>query len=243
MRNILIYGGCVTRDCYAYLQDDYRILRYVARQSLISAGHAPVDIAPEQSRLDSKFQNDQLRGDIESSFLPVLRSQAESADAIILDLVVERLGVRKHGDGFITQSNELSKSGAAALMNSNDEVVRFATPRHFRLWQYSARRLVQTLRRRDALVRTVLFDTPWASESNSGVVVPGYRDRSSTEMNALYSPYYAYLEELGMRVERFPEDVVVADDAHRWGVAPYHYVPAAYEWMADVIRSIPPRRG
>lgn len=241
MRNILIYGGCVTRDCYAYLQDDYKIVKYVARQSLISAGHAPVDITPEQSLLDSKFQNDQLRGDIESSFLPALRSQAESADAIILDLVVERLGVRKHGDGFLTQSNELSRSGAAALLNSNDEVVRFATNRHFRLWQYSARRLVQTLRRRDALERTVLFDTPWATHSNSGGIVPGYRNWSSAEMNELYRPYYAYLGELGMRVERLPDEVVVADDAHQWGVAPYHYVPAAYEWMARVIHTIPPR--
>ncbi|MEE1620776.1 DUF6270 domain-containing protein [Zafaria sp. Z1313] len=239
-KSIFMYGGCVTRDSFAYIEDEYRLVKYVARQSLISAGHPPVDIAPEQSRLESSFQNSQLRGDIESSLLPALRSQAASVDAVVLDLVVERLGVVKFGDGFLTRSNELSKSPAHALLTPEHEVVRFATPRHLRLWKYSARRLVQTLSRRGALERTVVLDTPWATHSNSGAPVAGYRNRPSEAMNELYRPYFAYLAELGVRVERLPDEFVVADDDHQWGVAPYHYVPAAYEWIASVVRSVPP---
>ncbi len=241
MKGIFAYGGCVTRDSFELLKSDYKLLGYVARQSLVSSGQARIVVPEEQTRLESAFQQRQLRGDLESNFFPTLRKFAGSSDAIILDLVVERLGVRQYQKGFLTRSNELVKSQLGKSLTTAHPSIRFATERHFKLWRYSARQLVQVLRKESALERTVVFDTPWASHTQDGTEVAGFRNQSPEEMNELYEPYYAYLRELGLRVERLPNELVLSDGNHQWGPAPYHYVPGAYAWMAQKVKALPQR--
>lgn len=241
MKGIFVYGGCVTRDSFEYLKSDYTLTEYVARQSLISAGHPRVKVSEKAVLLASSFQQRQLRGDVESNFFPKLRESASKSDVLILDLIVERFGVRRYGQGYLTRSNELAKSALGRSLTASNASVRFATKRHLDLWKYSARKLIDVLNHESALDRVVVFDTPWASKTRAGTAVPRFRSHTSEEMNELYKPYYAYLGELGMRVERFPDELVVSDDDHKWGSAPYHYVPEAYEWMSSVIRSVPSR--
>ncbi len=241
MRGIFAYGGCVTRDSFEAIEADYSLVGYVARQSLISAAHQPISVPNHAFQLNSRFQQRQLRGDIESSLFPSLRDALPQCDAVILDLVVERFGVRKYQDGFLTRTNELARSQLGGSLTSAHPAIRFATDRHFKLWSYGARQLFNVLEGEDALGRTVVFETPWASRTRNGVELAGFRNHTSDEMNVLYRPYYEYLRELGIRVERFPDAVVLSDDNHQWGPAPYHYIPEAYEWMAGIVRDIPPR--
>lgn len=241
MRGIFLYGGCVTRDSVAYLRKDYEIVDYVARQSLISSGHPPIKVDAQLTRLPSNFQQRQLRGDIGSSLFPKLRDYASSSDALIFDLVVERFGVRQVGGGYVTSSNELAKSGLSGDLNMKNASVRFASEKHLALWKECVKKLVSLLTRNGSLERTIVFETPWASETRSGARVPQFRDFTSERMNELYVPYYSHLRALGVRVERFPDEVVIADDFHKWGPAPYHYVEEAYEWMAEQVETLPPR--
>lgn len=241
MRRVFLFGGCVTRDSFAYLGDDFSIADYVARQSLVSSGHPPLKIDEVLTELSSNFQQRQLRGDVASSLFPKLRQHARSSDALIFDLVVERFGVRQIGKSFVTLSNELAKSGLGKTLGGGNPIVRFGSEKHLSLWKTSAEKMVNILKRADALERTIVFDTPWASVTRHGAEVPRFRDFSSRQMNEIYRPYYAHLRDLGIRVEQFPEDVVYADEKHQWGTAPYHYVAEAYEWMAEQVNSLPLR--
>ena len=36
-----------------------------------------------------------------------------------------------------------------------------------------------------------------------------------------------------MRILHVPDELVIADDAHRRGSAPFHYVDSLYSWIAD----------
>lgn len=238
MKGLFIYGGCVTRDSFESLRSDYRLLKYVARQSLISSGHPSISVPDSASELPSTFQQHQLRGDITSSFFPALRAKARESDAIILDLVVERLGVRTYQQGFLTNSHELARSKLGSTLTSESRPIPFASPRHFQLWGNSARRLVRVLQQTEALERTVVFDTPWADRTRSGASIASVRQRPAVEMNRLYRPYLDHLQELGLRVERLPDRLVMGDDEHKWGQAAFHYVPEAYDWMAGVVRGI-----
>ena len=40
-------------------------------------------------------------------------------------------------------------------------------------------------------------------------------------------------QETDLRILRVPDELVVADDAHRWGAAPFHYATSLYSWVAD----------
>ncbi|MGP5164609.1 DUF6270 domain-containing protein [Arthrobacter rhombi] len=242
MKGLFAYGGCVTRDSFELLKSDYSLVSYVARQSLASSGHAPIVVPKKQLHLGSPFQQRQLVGDVESNFFPALRRYACTSDAIILDLVVERLGIRQYQKGFLTQSNELSKSPLGKSLTTAHPSIRFATNRHFKLWSYGARQLARVLRQESALGRTIVFDTPWASQTSTGTELPGFRSQSSAKMNELYKPYYAYLRELGFRVLRLPDETVLSDANHQWGPAPYHYISEAYAWMAQQVRVLPPRQ-
>lgn len=241
MKGIFAYGGCVTRDSVELLKADYKLVGYVARQSLVSASHARIVVPKGQTSLESPFQQRQLQGDVESSLFPMLRRCSDASDAIIVDLVVERFGVRKYQEGFLTQSNELAKSSLGKSLTPAHPAIRLSTERHFKLWSYGARQLVGVLREESALERTIVFDTPWASQTRAGTELAGFRNRTPRRMNELYEPYYAYLRELGLRVRRLPDELVLSDDQHQWGPAPYHYVPEAYEWLAQEVRSLPSR--
>lgn len=245
MKGIFAYGGCVARDSFEELKSDYELLGYVARQSLVSSGHASIAVPKEKIHLDSPFQRRQLKGDVESNLFPSLSRCASSSDAIIMDLVVERLGVRQYAPGFLTRSNELAKSQLGNSLTVAHRSIRFATDRHFKLWSYGARQLVRALQKEMALDRTIVFDTPWASRTRKGTELSGFRNQSPEKMNELYEPYYAYLDELGFRVRRLPDELVLSDDAHQWGAAPYHYISEAYGWMAQQVRALPrcPERG
>ncbi|MGP9838276.1 DUF6270 domain-containing protein [Arthrobacter sp. 179] len=241
MKGIFAYGGCVSRDSFELLKTEYKLLGYVARQSLVSSGHAPIVVQKERTQLASPFQQRQLRGDLHANLFPMLQRFAGASDAIVMDLIVERLGVRQYQQGFLTRSNELARSPLGKSLTTKDPSVRFATDRHFKLWSYSARQLVRVLQKESVLDRTLVFDTPWASHTQSGIEVAGFRNEPPSTMNELYEPYYAYLRELGLRVPKLPHELVLSDDNHQWGVAPYHYIPAAYSWMAEQVRALPPR--
>ena len=45
-------------------------------------------------------------------------------------------------------------------------------------------------------------------------------------------------QETGVRILQAPDELVIADDAHRRGPAPFHYVAALYVWLADELEAI-----
>jgi hypothetical protein len=103
---LFIYGSCVSRDTYPFLDKDWTIVEYVARQGMISAA-SPRGVLRGESALTSKFQNQCVRNDIRSSLFATIDKAASETDLFVLDLVDERLGVYELGGGsYITQSWE-----------------------------------------------------------------------------------------------------------------------------------------
>ena len=53
-----------------------------------------------------------------------------------------------------------------------------------------------------------------------------YMGASVESWNQRFERYYTALEQLGLTVLRPPATLAVADKAHQWGLAPFHYAPA-----------------
>lgn len=115
IKNLLIFGSCVTRDCFTEEVSDestasYRINRYFARSSVLSQLAPPVAVN-EKINLVSSFQQRMVRDDLEKNFFPYLEKVRKDIDYLLLDFVEERFDLAALEDSYVTCSGELLKSG------------------------------------------------------------------------------------------------------------------------------------
>lgn len=232
---VLIYGGCVTRDAFEHLDDSFKLVGYLARQSLISAASPGTGLLAEAS-LQSSFQNRSLNGDIASTLFGSIRVAAPKIDLFAIDILSERLGVFKLADGsYITHSGELGRSGLLNSLDVKPSLLRFGTDKHFATWKSAANKFVDVLKNSKVLEKTVLIETPWASKTDTGEDVEPFRGISSEQANEMYQRYFKYLRDLGVKSCKLPHELAVSSNQHKWGRNPYHYAEPAYLWIRDAI--------
>lgn len=233
-KNLMIYGSCVSRDAFEELDADYRLLGYIARQSMISALSRPTDLLDGEA-LGSAFQNRSLVGDIKSNLLQNLRRYAPEIDLLVIDLTDERLGVIRLPDAsYVTHSSELVASGRLDSVQGPKRFIDAATEAHWSLWETSANRLFGALTSMGLREKTLVLNTPWAEVTELGEPVASFRGRISTsELNAYFAECCAHIRTLGYNVVSLPEDLQYASSEHKWGVAPYHFGSAASSWIAE----------
>lgn len=239
MAGIFISGGCVTRDTYESIKGEHELTGYSARQSLISAASRPTQLGGDVG--NEGFELRSLKSDLASDLKDRLAQAVDQTDLLVIDLLVERLGVLELPDGtFVTRTPMLNKSGAIGELFTTSVHVKFGTPRHFELWALAAVEFVRHLNSIDLLERTLLVETPWTGVTLSGDPVKPYVGWDPAEANETYSYYYGVLKGLGMKSLRLPEHLVVSDHNHKWGASPFHYAPATHEWLAQQFRAALP---
>lgn len=235
---IFLYGGCVSRDSYAEINFPAKLTGYVARQSLISAFNRPAKLLPQS--LTSDFQNRMVRGDIDSNLVAKIEERLQETDVIVLDLLVERLGVtRIRGGSFVTMSSEMKRSKALDAVRGQTRSVRFGTEEHFEIWSAAAKQLSDFLSANLIKSKTLILETPWAEYTDSGRQVGANANMLPEEANEKYERYYRFLSDVcGIATYRLPSEHVVAAENHRWGVAPYHYIEPAYKGIIKRINEV-----
>lgn len=233
---VLIYGSCVARDSYDHLDGDaFRLDRYVARQSLISAYAAPTALDEgDLDSLSSDFQRRTLRDDFAGSLHDDLATFGAGADLLLWDLTDERYGVWDLGGGrFVTRSVELVASGLDARLQATARLVRFGSRQHLTLWTQALRSFEASVRRAGLRRPPILIAPPWAEHDEHGVPV---RSVLAPEPRAANRMMQKYVRRAGrVPTISLPGTSVSASSAHRWGPAPYHYTDDVYE---EVCRGI-----
>ncbi|MFE4080475.1 DUF6270 domain-containing protein [Paenarthrobacter sp. YIM B13468] len=230
---LFIYGSCVSRDTYPFLDKDWSIVEYVARQGMISAA-SPRGVLRGESSLTSKFQKQCVRNDIRSSLFDTIDRSASATDLFLLDLVDERLGTYELGRGtYVTNSWELGESKLLQQQPSEPRLIAFGSEEHFALWSKSATTVVRKIKETG---RPMLVLAPeWAETSDSGHSGLIYRGLYAATYNKVYQRYFDHLRQEGCNVLSIGQDVVKAAAGHQWGLAPYHYVDAVYHQMRDAV--------
>lgn len=232
MREVTIYGSCVSRDIFNFPNEELQMRAYFARSSFISAASSPSQLPTRKSMLTSPFQQRMLEQDITSRILPQLASLADQI--ILIDLIDERGGVLELEDGgFITDLSELRHSGWRKLVRS----VRkhsLGEETHLKLFREAINPVLDAA----GGPKTVVVKTRFAEFTDRGKPVPDYAQASSSKWNELYEPYFSLLEETGLQILDVPAELCIADTKHQWGVAPYHYIPEFYRWIANQLLSL-----
>lgn len=230
---VAILGGCVSRDTIdPWLGGKVELVRYIARQSLLSAGSDASGYFPDLE-LESKFQQRMVEADVTGSLYEDLRNLNE-LDLLIWDLNVERQGVWKLPDGsVVTNSTEIRKTSSYEQGIEEATHMEFAEGAHQEQWGQAATEFAGFLKSLKLFERTVVFAPEWAREDEQGEVTGKLSGVDADGYNQLFEPYWARLEDEGFDVIRLTD--TVADSQHKWGPGPFHYAESVYEQLRGAL--------
>lgn len=235
--NTFIYGSCVSRDTFGFLGDPFHLIRYVARQSVISASTDASALGAQLRPLGSSFQQRMVDSDLAGDLPEVLEAVSDDIDVLLLDLVDERGGVIEvDGDRFVTKLAEFWSSGGREAARGMVHHA-FGSVQHFFLWQQGVNRLVSQLEDHGLKERTIVLRTPWADSYEDGrpLEIPEWMIHPA-DADRMYGRYFDYLAEKGLRILQLPDALARTEQGHQWGPSPFHYVKEAYEFLANGIR-------
>lgn len=231
--NILIYGSCVSRDIQRITNSRYHLLDYIARQTLVSAYSTPL-LEPDTTTLSSKFLERAVKGDFTSNAPSRIKESARKADAIIIDLASERHGVIQYKDGLLSRTNDLFKSNLLTA-NEFNRSIKFDSIKHRKMFRAAAIQLKELLREEKAFRKTLIIAAPFTDVSINGSKVPLSHHKNAETINNEYSYYYRLLKSMGFAILSLPEHLCKTTPDHTWGISQDHYIPEAYEYLADQI--------
>lgn len=226
---IFILGSCVSRDIFEFDHSGFALAGYLARTSMAGFGLAPVvdqELRACANGLQSAFQRNMALNDIDKSTLSKIK-EADS-DFVLLDFVDERFNLARAGSSVFSLSGELERAG---FTPGERDVFGPDSVAFEHLWLAGFERFVREVTPR----KIFLNKAYWAlgtDEAGNGFS-KSWVEKNNTILDRLYR-----LVELNWSLPtiEYPEELKVGDSQHRWGVAPYHYIPAAYEHAIGEIR-------
>lgn len=242
MSRIAIVGSCITRDLWPVRGDALADVLYVSRTSLPSLfapavrGFRPAPRPPGGLR---QHQHRALVADLEKTALA--RLVAFRPSHLIFDFIDERFDLLAVGEALVADSWELEASGylRQRAFRAARRVPRLSAA-CAQLWDQAAGEfaaLVRATPLRDAVL--ILHSARWAERSRAPggrthpicdvEILPGQPAQIGAH-NALLARYEARFTAVMPPLARLDaSEHRLADEAHQWGLSPFHYVPAYYE--------------
>ncbi|MGP9613497.1 DUF6270 domain-containing protein [Brachybacterium sp. AOP42-B2-9] len=224
---IAVLGSCVTRDAFEIPEAArFELGVYTARSAMGSfMGRRTETIVPDYSRIVSNFQRRMVSADVEKQGRKQLRS--EPFDVLLLDLIDERLPVARFRDGGVaTVSNEFRRLGISL---QNYTKIFAHTEEAWHLWKAGWSTFVRLLDEIGAREKTIVHCAHWVGHTPDGsptMVDPTTITDANRWLEAAYERMSADLA--SYQFIDVADEYQVADPNHRWGLAPFHYVPAYY---------------
>ncbi|MET3818785.1 hypothetical protein ACVK00_003951 [Burkholderia sp. PvR073] len=225
---LLILGTCVSRDALEYVSDgSIELSDYYARSSLASLNAVPFsdDIPRSVADIPSSFGRRVVERDLTKRFFR--DALVDKADIVLVDLIDERfdLWVDDPTGRCCTLSDEIVRAGFAQEYKRG-RVVRSGGTEFWDRWCEGWTRFVSYASGMGLKRNIAINKVFWAERTVSG------RQFSwgVAENNALLGRMYDYISRDLAQTQflEYSPELLVGDDNHRWGVSPFHYVPALY---------------
>lgn len=240
---VLIYGSCISRDSLELApRQGIQLAGYSARSSVVSAfARRPTDLSGASSQVRSSFQRRMLEADAGKSLPKVLRSSPY--DLLLVDIVDERFNVLAKGEERLTDSPALRESNFLANRAAGWRRIDSGTDEHFDAWADALDRMLNVVTGLPTRVPVAFLDAGWATSiagpgTDHGLLShAGRSPEAANELFARYREYFCSKIPQG-QVIRPPAQVTVSDPDHKWGLAPFHYVQAFYDFVGNRLAEI-----
>tara|TARA_B000000532_G_C18866573_1_gene406523 strand:+ start:750 stop:1457 length:708 start_codon:yes stop_codon:yes gene_type:complete len=217
---IAIHGSCVSRDFAEFMS--WPVSNYQARSSFATKSTIPVDFDESYLiRLSSPFQQRMVRWDL-------LKRKFDSGDSIFLmiDLIDERFDVYLVDSSTVTRSKPFHDCGILESISGNKIRLERGGEDHIRLFQEGLSVFSEWVN-----VPIILHRANWASMMKTEHGVRPMENILQVEReNALLERLYSLVvKELKPVFVVESPSLLIADPNHKWGLAPFHYIPEYYE--------------
>lgn len=227
--DVFIAGSCVSRDAFPGGDEagPWNVCAYHSRSSLATLAGPRGGTEPATAAITSAFQRRMVEWDQTQHLLPAI--ERTPFDVLLLDLIDERFSLLRRPDGsVITLSTEYMRCATRPLTGT--ALLPDAENRHA-LWKAGLEALLGCLRRKNVLHKLLVNRAFWAEADAQGRPFDAFPAEQVRQANQFLARCYADLEAVLGRDAfiDYPGELVVADCDHRWGISPYHYVPAFYE--------------
>ncbi|WP_296250157.1 DUF6270 domain-containing protein [uncultured Stenotrophomonas sp.] len=231
-KRVFVLGSCVSRDALELVSAEFEIVAYIARTSMASIGVPPVCEAPVRGladRLPSAFQRKMLLNDLNKSTLSAITETEH--DLLLLDFIDERFDLVCCDDTMFSLTGELQHAG---LEVEDSELILAGSDIFFSHWTAGFERFLDKVEHPE---RIVLNKAYWAEYFPDGTVVSSQQwiRKSNLFLQKLYDIVDA---RISLATICYPGNLVLADPAHKWGKAPYHYAQCFYEHTVGSLRAI-----
>lgn len=240
-KNILIYGSCVTRDIFRFLEADaaINIVAYFARSSLGSFSENPCPHHDVFSKnLKSPFQRRLIEADFTKKLALELSTNQIEFDELIVDFIDERFSIFEFPDSSIcTVSVELLEAGFSP--NGTDgKIIPSRSEEFYERWERGWSYLVEVLKQHGQLSKLRINKAYWACCAEDGSdFLPYYPFSMIKEANAFLDRLYMRAKE-DLTEEQFyssDEENFIGNPHHLWGKSPFHYIDQYYTDMLNQI--------
>ena len=241
MPRVAIVGSCISRDVWRFQGASVADLLYISRTSLPSLFAAPVAgfrpaAAPPRGLKPQPHRA--LVADLEKTALRTLLDFRPTH--LVFDFIDERFDLLAAGGGLATLSWELAQSGylKQRAFKAARRIPRLGAAAE-RLWLDGAAEMAAFVRATPlSQAQLILHTARWAERRRTAQgrlaavtnveVLPG-QPADIAAHNALLARYETAFLDLMPPMARLDATAYrIADEAHRWGLSPFHYVADYY---------------
>ncbi|WEK29774.1 MAG: DUF6270 domain-containing protein [Candidatus Pseudomonas phytovorans] len=241
IKNLLIYGSCVSRDIFNLEESrDFKLTDYYARSSMASLYSEPFENDDALSRIPSAFRRRMVACDFSKEILSA-KDKFCNADVILIDLIDERFDLISLPSGqLITNSNELAESSLLTDESvTGYTTIKQSTPERRELWLQGMQKFFGFLKEINKLDQVIVNKVFWSSKFEVKTDTPfpvarPFIDKANQELSWMYEALRSILRE--DQFLDFSPSIMTADEHHRWGPSAFHYCSNYYrEALAQII--------
>ncbi|WP_284384270.1 DUF6270 domain-containing protein [Pseudomonas putida] len=243
IKNLTIYGSCVSRDIFNLEESQsFKLTDYFARSSMASLCSSSYENEEALGRIPSAFRRRMVAYDFSKQILTQPEA-FENADIILIDLIDERFDLVALPSGhIITSSNELAESGLLTDSSVKGfQLIKPGSPERRDLWIQGMHKFLAVLEQHNKLGRLVVNKVYWASRfenaSDTNFPVPlAAIEKANQELDWMYNELEKKLHK--HQFLHFPPQLLTSDEHHHWGVSPFHYCAQYYKEALAQLNSI-----
>lgn len=234
MKNILIYGSCVSRDTLELVpKESYNLVGYFARSSLatlsstLDNSSVKKEYSQNLDKITSAFQRRMVEYDFDRSVLKSI--EKNNFDVLLMDLIDERFHLAVlNNNSFVTRSNEFLRTSIKPKSTINAQSDKF-----FDLWTKGVKVFLNKLIENGGIEKILVQKAFWTNKLDNGEVIVDITDEKVREENEKLEKMYCFLEKY-LNENQFievPESLILSKSDHKWGISPFHYIDEYYEFI------------
>jgi len=241
MIKVLILGSCVTRDTFSFFPEEFDVVDYFARSSIISIMSKPLMIEENELSLPSAFQRKMILYDFHKVFLKQI-GQYEF-DLLIIDLIDERFDLLKYNNHYVTRSGELVNSEIEKKGKYSFDLLKRNSKEIQELWAISCTSFFHEILKSIPSEKIILNKVFWSYKYRDAKKLYSFPDEKlklHETHNKILENYYSIIESQFPHINliNYSLEDFIADKNHKWGLSPFHYELRHYLEFKNKVKDI-----